>query len=86
MRERDPKGRPEDEGSGNTDGAGGYAERGPGRGDAPGRGRGDSREPQGDAEREASDRSRWRKDDPDRTSERFEDAEGDGGGAPPGGS
>ena len=29
MRERDPKGRPADKGPGNTDGAGGYAERGP---------------------------------------------------------
>lgn len=84
MRDRDPRGRPADKGSGNTDGAGGYAERGPGRGDAPGRGRGDSATPQTEAEREGSDRSRWRKDDKDAASDRFEDGD-DGDGAPAGG-
>lgn len=76
MREQDRKGRPDDEGPGNTDGAGGYAERGaargPGTGKAPDAG-----------DREASDRSRWRKDDPDGTSDRFEGGS-DGDGHPPG--
>lgn len=76
MRERDRKGRPEDEGPGNTGGAGGYAERGPARG--PGTGKATTA-----AEREASDRSRWRKDDPDGTSDRFEGGR-DGDGVPPG--
>lgn len=76
MRERDQKGRPDDEGAGNTNGAGGYAERGPGRGDLPGRGRGASKGSQADVEREASRRSRWRTDDPDGTSDRFEDDDG----------
>src|SRR5690606_13765463 len=49
----------------------GYAERGPGRGDYPGRGEGTSRKPQ--AEEEASDRSRWRDSDPDERSERWSD-------------
>ncbi|MEN1956325.1 hypothetical protein [Luteimonas changyuni] len=49
----------------------GYAERGPGRGDYPGRGEGTSRKPQ--AEEEASDRSRWRDADPDERSERWSD-------------
>lgn len=78
MRERDPRGRPEDEGPGNTGGDGGYAERGPGRGDLPGRGRGESTRRQTDAEREASERSRWRRDDPDGTSDRFGQSDGDG--------
>lgn len=76
MRERDGEGRPADEGPGNTDGAGGYAERGAGRGPGPGR--------KPEAEREASERSRWRKDDPDGTSERFEKGR-DGDRNPPGG-
>lgn len=85
MRERDPKGRPADEGPGNTDGDGGYAERGPGRGDLPGRGRGDSTEAQPEAERGASERSRWRQDEADETSTRFDEAGGDADGQPAGG-
>lgn len=82
MRERDPKGRPADKGPGNTDGAGGYAERGPGRGDSPGRGQGNSSEPQTGSEREASERSHWRKSDRDAASERFDDVGRDGDGRP----
>ena len=78
MRERDPRGRPEDEGPGNTGGDGGYAERGPGRGDSPGRGRGASTGPQAEGERTASERSHWRKDDRDAASDRFEDDDAEG--------
>lgn len=49
----------------------GYAERGPGRGDYPGRGDGESRNPQ--KEEEASERSRWRDTDADERSERWDD-------------
>ena len=59
---------------------GGYAERGPGRGDHPGRGRGESRDPQDSDEGEHAERARWREDDPDETSDRREDDDGD---APP---
>lgn len=57
---------------------GGYAERGPGRGDHPGRGRGSSRDAQSrkdPGEREAEGHSRWRDEEPDARSERWEDGE-----------
>lgn len=55
---------------------GGYAERGPGRGDHAGRGEGEHVDRQSPAEREASDRSRWRSDDRDERSERWSEKEG----------
>jgi hypothetical protein len=50
---------------------GGYAERGPGRGDYPGRGDGTSKGPQPEAEGELSGRSRWRDSDADERSDRW---------------
>ncbi|MGY0650505.1 hypothetical protein ACW7GZ_01340 [Luteimonas sp. A537] len=54
----------------------GYAERGPGRGDHAGRAAGEHVDRQSPAEREASDRSRWRTDDRDERSERWSGKEG----------
>lgn len=57
---------------------GGYAERGPGRGDHPGRPSGERIDRESPAEREASDRSRWRTDDRDERSGRWsEEKRGD---------
>lgn len=55
---------------------GGYAERGPGRGDHPARPPGERIDRQSPAEREASDRSRWRTDDRDERSERWSGEDG----------
>lgn len=55
----------------------GYEEHGPGRGDYAGRGDGDSREPQPDADGQSEERARWRDGEPDERSGRFEDAPGD---------
>ena len=64
------------------DNQGGYAERGPGRGDHAGRGRGESTAPHprnAPEEREPSERSRWRDDDPDARSERWKEDDGESG-------
>jgi hypothetical protein len=58
-------------------GQGGYAEGGPGRGDYPGRGDGESRKSQADAEDALSRRSRWRDADADERSDRWEDGKDD---------
>lgn len=52
---------------------GGYDERRPGRGDYPGRGKGDSTAPQRAQEDELDARSRWRDADRDERSDRWKD-------------
>lgn len=54
----------------------GYAENGPGRGDLPGRGRAEGRGREDAGEGEHAERARWREDDPDERSDRFEDGDG----------
>lgn len=55
----------------------GYEENGPGRGDYPGRGRGDSTRPRQAEDQELDARSRWRDADRDEGSERWTDDPGD---------
>ena len=66
---RDPGPQPDDKPGPD---AGGYDERRPGRGDYPGRGKGDSATSQRASEKELEERSRWRDAEPDERSDRWE--------------
>ncbi|MBJ6983693.1 hypothetical protein [Luteimonas sp. MC1750] len=64
-------------------GQSGYEENGPGRGDYPGRGRGESTQPRRVEDGELDARSRWRDADRDERSDRWKDDPDQGGDASP---